>query len=121
MLADELHPNGHVVGESAGQCQCWDACRICSDYINIGKIHFERIVCFLAEFKCGGGAGRGEENVDGSQSSFKVTADERAYFLRLEIIRVIISSCQRIRTKHDPALDFVTESLTTRLEVNVDH
>src|SRR5258706_1054402 len=121
MPADELHPNGHVVGESAGQCQRWDACRICGDDINIGEIHFERVVCFLAEFERSSRTGWSEENVNGGKSSFKVTADERADFLRLEIIRVIISSRQGIRSKHNPAFDLIAESLMTSLQVNVDH
>ena len=92
MFADELHADGHTVGESAGEGQSGDTSRICRDDINIGEIHFERIVCFLAQLERGGGTGGSEENITGSQSSFKVTTKKRAYFLGLEIICVVISS-----------------------------
>ena len=65
MLADQLHSDGHVGREASRQGKGWNACGICGDNVDIGEIHFERIICLLAEFECGGGAGRGEENVNG--------------------------------------------------------
>ena len=35
MLANELHADGHIVGESAGDGQRWDAGWICGRDVNI--------------------------------------------------------------------------------------
>ena len=65
MFADELHPDGHVVREASRQGQGWDSCGICGDNVNIGEIHFERVAGLFAELEGSGGAGGGEENVNG--------------------------------------------------------
>jgi len=65
MLADELHSDGHVVGEASGDGKRRDSCGVGGDDINIGEVHFERVAGFFAEFEGGGGTGRGEENVNG--------------------------------------------------------
>jgi len=35
MFADQLHSHGHIVGESAGDGQRWDAGRVCGRDVNI--------------------------------------------------------------------------------------
>ena len=81
MFADELHAYGHVFREAGGESDGWDTSGIRRNNVNIGEIHFERVVCFLAEFECSGGAGRGEENVTGSKSSFKITKYKKLIWL----------------------------------------
>ena len=121
MLADELHSNGHVVGESSRECYCRDASGVGRDDVNIREVHFERVAGLFAEFEGGGGAGRGKENVDRGKSRLKVPTKKRAHFLCLQVIRVVISGREGIRAKHDAALDFIPETCVSSLEIDVNN
>ena len=96
MLADELHTDGHVVGEACRECKGWDASGIGGYDVNIREVHFERVAGLFAEFEGGGGAGWGEENVNFGKSSFKVPTKKRAHFLCLQVIRIVISRRESI-------------------------
>ena len=65
VFANELHTNGHALGETSGESEGRDACGICRDNINIREVHFERVAGLLAKFEGCSGTGRGEEKVTG--------------------------------------------------------
>ena len=88
---------------------------------NIREIHLQRIVHLLANFECDAGRNRADDHVDLIESVIEILLYERAYFLRLQVVRVVVPGAERVRAEHDAPLDFGAEPIAARLAHHFPH
>ena len=76
----------------------------------IEQVHGQRIVDLLPEPEGRRGGGRRDQDVDALVGPVEIGGDQRAHFLRLVVVRVVVAGRQRVGADHDAALDFRAES-----------
>ena len=83
------------------------------------QIHLQRVVGFLADLERRRRRGRRHNRVHFFKSLQKIVADERADFLRPQIIRVVIAAAQNVGAENDSALHLRAETRAARLGCKV--
>ena len=115
---DHLQADGKSVNEPTGHRHARDARKVRRQRHHVAHVHGQRIVA-RSHRKRDARRGRAHDRVDVLEDGFELLAHERADFLRLAVVRVVVTARERVRAEHDPALDLVAESGIARLQVHV--
>src|SRR5512145_1491702 len=110
MRTHDLHADGEPVREAAWYRHARDARHVDLNREYIREIHIERVGDLLADAEGGGRCDRRDQRVTDLESFFEILADQRADFLRLEIVRVVIPGRECERAQHDAALGLRAEA-----------
>src|SRR5260370_42016593 len=104
MAAQNLKSNGQArTGGAAGDTDPRDTGQIASDRVDVGQVHGQRVIGLFADLESRGGRGGGDDGVHFLKSRFKVTGQERADFLRLEVVGAVVAGAEGVGAKHDAA------------------
>ena len=118
-LADELGADGQAaLRETTGDADRGQTGEIHPDRVDVAEIEGER-VGFFPELERGHRRGRRQERVDLAEGVEKILPDERADFLRAEVVGVVVAGAEHVGAEDDAALHFGTETFGARLGVNV--
>ena len=119
--SEKLESDGEIdtvaVGESAGEAQSADAGEVCCDREDVGQVHLEGVVGFLAEAEGRFGRGGGDDGVDLGEGLVKVTADEGPNLLGAQVVGVVVTAAQHVGAEDDAALYLTPKSLGASLLV----
>src|SRR3989338_2192376 len=82
------------------------SCQVDRDRIDIGKVHFKRTVAPASQGKRGRRRRGAGDYIHPLKDLDKIIRDEPPHFLRLEIVRVVVSCRERVGTEHNAPLYF---------------
>src|SRR5205823_8216187 len=86
---------------------------------DVGKIHRQRISCFLSDLERHGWRGRCEDDVHLLECFLKISEHQRTDFQSLQVVRIVVSSTQSISAQQYPTLDFFAESVMARSAIHL--
>src|SRR5690242_10245358 len=118
-FTDDLQTHWQSCGQARGDADAWQASERCGNGEQVVPVHGERVLGLCAERERDGGRGRSNHCVEPREYGVEILLDERAYFLRLQVIGVVVARRQRIRAENDPALHLAAEALPARGLVDV--
>src|SRR5262249_156715 len=84
---------------------------------NVGQIHGEWVRRFFPQAKRGRGSNRGDNRVAMVKGGEEILPEERTYLLGFQIIGIIVTSREYVRSEENPSFDLRTESLGTGMGV----
>ena len=120
MTGQKLHTDRQSGGgESARHGDAGNSGQVCRDRENIGQIHLQRIIRFLADFKRGRRRGGCENHIAFLKGFVKIPADERPHLRGFAVVSVIVTGGQGVGADHDAAFDFRAESLHAGLCIHL--
>ena len=118
---DELKPDRHAGGiEAAGKRNGGKPGQIGGNGANISEIHFERVGGFSALRERGFRRRRRKNQIDIGKGFFKFVADERADFLRAQVIRVVVAGGKHVSAEQNAAFDFFSEAFAAAFCKNIN-
>ena len=65
--------------------------RLAVDGVDVGQVHFQRVVGFFSEAKGWGGRDRGQNGVDLREGGEEIASEEGADLLRLAVVGVVVA------------------------------
>ena len=120
MIAENLQPDRQAFACCAARhAHAGNARQAAGDGVNVGQIHLHRIVHLLADSESGKGRNRARRWHPPAESVREIARDQRAHFLRFQIIRVVIAVAQHVSAQHDAALHFGAEAFAARVAIHV--
>ncbi len=112
-------PTGKPIHATYRKRQRRDAGQIRRRREDVAQVHLVRIG-LGTDRKCRRGGGRRKQHVDAAVEHLpKVVRDERAHFLRLPVVRVVVAGGQHIRAEQDAARHFAAEAVRARVGVHL--
>src|SRR5436190_4943862 len=115
---EDLQAHGQLaVNLSAGHGNSRDARERSRNRIDVGKIHLERVAGAFAQFEGWNGRSGREDRVHFGEGIAKILGDERADFLPLQIVGVVVAGGEDVGAKDDAALYFGTEARAARFAI----
>ncbi len=96
-----------------------NAGQICGHGVNVRQIHCQRIINFFAQLERRRRTSRRHDRVHFFERIVKVARQQCAHALRFQIISIVISGAQRIRSQHDSAFHLGAESMIARATIHV--
>ena len=87
--------------------------RLTAQREHVLEVHLQRIVAVSPIWKAVLGE-TGQAITSTTKCLVEILLDQRAHFLRLQIVGVVVSRSERIRPQHDAPLDFGAKALAAR-------
>ena len=74
----------------------------------------QRVVGLLAQLEGGRGRGRSHQRVHLLEGADEVLIEQRAHFLRLQVVGLVVTGAEHVGAEHDAPLDFRPEARAAR-------
>jgi hypothetical protein len=117
LRAEDLQADRQSLGESARNRETGQAGHVGGDREQVGEVHGERVLRFLADREGDGGTRRAEQQVVVLERSGVLLRDHRAHLLGLSVERVVIAGGEGVRADEDAPARLWAEALPARTRI----
>src|SRR5882724_13201618 len=120
--AEDLEADGEVFNGrfAAGDGDAGDTGEGAGDGVDVGEVHLEGVVGLFTEFKGGDGRSGRDDGVDLGEGIAEILSDERADFLALEVVGVVVAGGEDVGTKDDAPFHFGAETGAASFAVHAE-
>ena len=96
-----------------------NACQVRGHGVDIGEVHCQGIIYFLAQLESRRGTGRRDDRIHFFKSFVEIARQQCADFLRLQVVGIVIACAQRVGAEHDAPFYFRSESIVAAAPVHI--